>query len=1130
MIANYLYRNPRILFLLIVVIVVAGLSSFFVMPRLEDPVLGRRVAVVSTAFPGASAERVEALVTIPIESALAGVAEIKQVRSNSQTGISNVVVELSDDTYDVDPVWSTVRNQLASIAKDLPESSLDSTMEVVPLKAFAAIIAVRTSDGDSVETIRRTADRLQQRLLAMSGTEEVRVFGDPGEEVLVEVSPLKLAETGLSVASIASQVSETLSQRPAGRIETDDGHLLLDVSESESPVEQVRQSVISFGAGNRRPLSDFALTNRKQISPPATETIIDGKKAIVLGVMVDDTIRVDQWADQLQTLLTDFEAAANLEFRAETDSDDSLPPDVDGTADADQADTDTADTKQKSAVSIDVLFSQRQHIDQRMETLLKNLAFGTLAVMVVVLVLMGWRSMIVVGAALPLSAFLVLWAMKMMSIPVHQMSVTGLIVALGLLIDNAIVIVDDVRCRIDAGKSRSASIVAGIKHLAVPLLGSTLTTAMAFLPIATLPGPPGEFVGTIAISVILAISASFLLAMTVIPAFVGLLNGGKLKSRSAAGSDLADSDTEDSDTEDSGAVTNDTQKHQEIRRSTFSGLLSHGLSNQTVLRIYEWSLNFVLKRPILGVLLGCLLPFTGFVIANRLPEQFFPPSDRNQIQIEVELPSRSGIASVQQTVERLNKVVGDFSEVQHQYWFTGGSAATFYYNVVPRRRGTEFYAQAFVDLEPGTETESLIRQLQSVVDLSFPEARILVRQLEQGPPFDAPIELRIVGEDSHTLKTVGAKVRSLLAETSDVIHTRSDFEETIPDLRVTVDEEKATEVGLSRAEVIGLMYTTLEGASAGNVLIDGQDIPVRVKAKFDGSYKLDRLAALPLPHQPEKSAPINTPSPAVANERPDAIAPVSVPPAGLSSLTLGSLISWQMDSDAGAIVRIDGRRTNEIKAYIQAGVLPSEVIKDFKQRLAESKFEMPSGYFLEWGGEAEQRSHAVQQLIANGVILFALMLFTLVASFQSFRCAFVIASVGALSAGLGPVALFVFKYPLGFMAIVGTMGLVGIAINDSIVVLAAIRSNQQARQGERFAVVQEILQSTRHIIATTVTTIVGFWPLIAGGGGFWPPMAITIAGGVAGATLLALYFTPALYLLMCRNKSVATAEGSQAIN
>ena len=237
-----------------------------------------------------------------------------------------------------------------------------------------------------------------------------------------------------------------------------------------------------------------------------------------------------------------------------------------------------------------------------------------------------------------------------------------------------------------------------------------------------------------------------------------------------------------------------------------------------------------------------------------------------------------------------------------------------------------------------------------------------------------------------------------------------------------------------------------------------------------------------------------------------------------------------MDSDAGAIVRIDGRRTNEIKAYIQAGVLPSEVIKDFKQRLAESKFEMPSGYFLEWGGEAEQRSHAVQQLIANGVILFALMLFTLVASFQSFRCAFVIASVGALSAGLGPVALFVFKYPLGFMAIVGTMGLVGIAINDSIVVLAAIRSNQQARQGERFAVVQEILQSTRHIIATTVTTIVGFWPLIAGGGGFWPPMAITIAGGVAGATLLALYFTPALYLLMCRNKSVATAEGSQAIN
>lgn len=1060
MIADFLYRNPRILMLVAVVIVVAGVSSFFVMPRLEDPVLGRRVAVISTAFPGASAERVEALVTIPLESALAGVAEIKQVRSNSQTGISNVVIELSDETYDVDPVWSTVRDRLSGVESELPEACLNPTLEVVPLKAFAAIIAISPAEGRDFASIRPIAERLQMRLTAISGTERVNVFGDPGEEVLVEVSPTSLAATGLSTAAIAAQISSSLNNLPAGRLETDDGHLLLDVSDESTAFDSVRETMISFGAGDREPLSDIAAVSRQLVSPPATEAIIDERNAIVLGVMVDDAIRVDQWADQMQSLLRKFDVEINGSF--DSDAGDDFPA--------------------EPIASIDVLFSQRQHIDSRMTTLLTNLIFGTAAVMLVVLLLMGWRSMIVVGAALPLSAFLVLWAMRMMSIPVHQMSVTGLIVALGLLIDNAIVIVDDVRSRIMAGGSRSGSIVAGVRHLATPLLGSTLTTAMAFLPIATLPGPPGEFVGTIAVSVILAISASFLLAMTVIPALVGLLNAGESKA----------------------------------------GMLSHGLANDSVRRIYESTVSLVLRWPIVGIVVGCILPVAGFVMANRLPEQFFPPSDRDQIQIEVELPARDGIKSTQKAVQEIRTVVAAFGEVERQYWFTGGSAPTFFYNVVPRRRGTAFYAQAFVDLETGTDTGNLIRRLQSVIDVSVPQARVIVRQLEQGPPFDAPVELRIVGDDSARLQQIGSELRTILANTPNVIHTRSDFEETIPRLKLTVDEEAAHEAGLNRSQVVGLLYTTLEGASAGNVFIDGEELPVRVKARLDGTYKLDRLAALPLPTTQASGKPSSTSGQTVGVES-----------RGLSSATLASVASWEMDSDVGAIVRIDGRRTNEIKAYLKAGTLPSTVVRDIRRELEASEFELfnlPAGYSLEFGGETEQRSQAVAKLIANGAILFALMLLTLVASFQSFRCAFVIAAVGGLSAGLGPLTLAWFGYPLGFMAIVGTMGLVGIAINDSIVVLAAIRANPDARRGERFAVVHEISHCTRHIIATTLTTIVGFLPLIAGGGGFWPPMAITIAGGVAGATFLALYFTPALYLLLCRNKAVATAEGSKSIN
>jgi multidrug efflux pump subunit AcrB len=232
--------------------------------------------------------------------------------------------------------------------------------------------------------------------------------------------------------------------------------------------------------------------------------------------------------------------------------------------------------------------------------------------------------------------------------------------------------------------------------------------------------------------------------------------------------------------------------------------------------------------------------------------------------------------------------------------------------------------------------------------------------------------------------------------------------------------------------------------------------------------------------------------------------------------TLASLANFELDSDVGGVVRINGQRVNEVKAYIRAGVLPAVVMDEFKQRLSAADFVLPSGYALEFGGETEQRSNAVNALIANAIVLFALMTLTLVAAFRSFRCALIIAVVGGLSAGLGPLALSVFGFPLGFMAIVGTMGLVGVAINDSIVVLAAIRANPASSQSP-LEMTKVVSGCTRHIIATTLTTIVGFLPLILGGGGFWPPMALTIAGGVGGATLLALYFVPSFYLLVNTN-------------
>ena len=1031
MIARFLSKNPRILLLTIVVICACGISSFFVMPRLEDPVLRRRVALLSTVYPGANAQRVESVVTIPLEEKLSGIAKIKQIRSNSQNGMSNLVIELEDEVDDVESVWTTVRNRIAEAKLSLPESTVQSDLHVVPLKAFAAIIAIRSTEAGETDLsrFRKIARSLRRSILTIPGTENVDTFGDPGEEFLVELNPTDFVATGLSVTSIAEQIHENILNRPAGQLRQNDLDLGLEILNDSSPKQLIADAPISSGAGRQSvPVSEIATVSKSVLDPPSAITMIDGQRAIVLGAMVSDEIRVDHWADQLEAALKEFQ---NEKF---------------------------------DDVNVAILFSQREHIDFRMQTLWGNLGKGTAAVMLVVLVLMGWRSMLVVGAALPLSALMVLFAMRVMSIPIHQMSVTGLIIAIGLLIDNAIVIVDEVRSRIVAGSTPSNAIVAGVSHLAMPLFGSTLTTALAFLPIATLPGPPGEFVGTIATSVILAISASFILAMTVIPALIGLLGV----------------------------------------RPGKHGFLAIGLTIGPIQSLYEFSLRIIFRVPIIGVLLGLVLPALGFLAIQKLPEQFFPASDRSQVQIEVELAASDNLQATEVTVEAIQEIVAAQPEVDRQYWMLGESAPTFYYNVVPRRRGTPQYAQGFLDLAGEIETEEFVTTLQNVIDEKIPEARVLVRQLEQGPPFDAPVEVRLIGPELSILRQLGSELRLLLSQTTYVLHTRSDLEETIPRLTLEMDESVAKQTGLNRSQLAGMLYTSLEGTSAGTVFEDDEEVAVRVKLELDGPLKQERLFSLPIPQSGQPAGP----TPNQASSHPQ-----------LSAITFSSLTKSKLDADAGAIVRIDGQRANEVKAYIQAGALPSAVLAEFRQRLADSDFTLPTGYTIQFGGETEKRTEAVRKLIANGFILFALMLLTLVASFRSFRCAAIIAMVGGLSVGLGPLALSTFGFPFGFVAIVGTMGLVGVAINDSIVVLAAIRSGHIADHQDRSELVTIVSSCTRHIITTTLTTIVGFTPLILGGGGFWPPLAITIAGGVGGATFLALYFVPSMFLLLFRPKS-----------
>ena len=1014
---SLLYDNRRLLVMAIGLIVVGGLSSFIVLPRMEDPLLTQRAAIINTLYPGASPERVEALITEKLEDELQEIEEIKELRSSSRSGISTITIELKDNVYAVDEVWSRVRDKIADAEPLLPDQARVPNFDKLEVTAYASIVALQWNlPGEpNYAILRRKAELLEDLLRAIPGTREVDTFGAPQEEILVEIKQHELGPLGLSVGEITRQLRASDAKVSAGLLRTDQGTFVIEVDTEFDSLERIRRLPIASGAnGSFVPLGDIADISKGVTQPLSSLALVGSKSAIALGTLVSSQQRVDLWTADLESVLSEFA--------------EQLP----------------------AGVELKVLFEQNEYVAVRLATLLKNLLLGAMAVVAVVWFMMGWRSAIAVGSALPLASLMVLSGMRLLGVPLHQMSITGLIIALGLLIDNAIVMVDEVRTRIAGGVSRQQAVARSTKHLAIPLFGSTVTTALSFAPIALMPGPAGEFVGSIAISVILAVASSLILALTVTPAIIAILD-------------------------------------KEPSPQSASHWWTSGYSNASLSETYRSALDWIFQRPMVGVLVGVLLPVAGFLSATTLQEQFFPPADRNQFQVQLTMPTQSSLESTRQVAESARKVLLAHPEISEVSWFLGESAPPFYYNMLANRAGTPQYAQALVQSASAEGISELIQDLQEELNGAFPEARILVRQLEQGPPFDAPVEMRLYGPDLEVLREVGDQVRGVLADTPYVIHTTASLSETLPKLAVVIDQEQARLANLDHQDVAERLDFVLEGSVGGSLLESTEELPVRVRVGDSSRGSMEEIGSLDV--GPESNA-------------------AEVPLSGLAKITLVPELS--------VIQHFNTTRMNEVQAYITAGTLPAQVLSDFQARLAKSGFEMPRGYRYEIGGEASKRDDAIGNLMSSVSVLVVLMIATLVLSFNSFRMAGLVGAVAVMSAGLSLGSLALFDYPFGFMGIVGTMGLIGVAINDTIVVLAALREDEAARSGDPPAVRQVVFHSTRHVLSTTLTTVAGFIPLILGGGGFWPPLATAISGGVIGATLLALVFIPSAFILvMC---------------
>ncbi len=1019
--ATLFYRNGHLLVMTVIILIAAGASALVNLPRIEDPRIALRNPSILTFLPGASAERVEALVTEKLENRLEELSEIKEIRSTSRSGISFIILELQDWVDDTtnEQIFSEIRDKLNDAALDLPagasQPNFDDKRGAV---AYSLLVGVTwdRDDAPALGLMNRLSEELADRLRGIPGTEYVRLFGEPEEEITVTVDSGEVAALGLTASALSTVTAQADSKQPAGVLRTGQRELLMEVSGELDSVNRVASVPVSAGPDGRIVLlGDIASVERGWSDPPREMAFSDGRRSVFVGARVDKTFRVDRWAAAARAAVEDFDAGLD------------------------------------AGLSIEMVFDQSRYTESRLSELGGNLLAGSLVVALVVFLGMGWRAALIVGLALPLSAGATVFGLTFFGQQIHQMSIFGMIIAIGLLIDNAIVVTDEIRQKLELGLERTAAVEASVNHLFVPLLASTLTTILGFMPIFLLPGNIGDFIGPIAISVVLALASSFLISMTVIAGIAG----------------------------------------RYLRRpepGEHGAWWQAGIASERLAARYRHALTWAVEHPGLAAALGCALPVAGFLLAGTLQNQFFPAADRDHFEVQIWMPQDASIARTAERVAAVDRRIRGQDGVRKIDWVVGGSFPTVYYNSIMRQEANPSYAQGIVLAEDLAAATDLIPVLQDELDAEFTDAQVVVRAFGQGPPIEAPVAFRILGPGLEELRLAGDELRRIMHTVPGIRHTQASVSGGEPKLWLEADEYEARQAGLTLADVAGQFQGNLEGQLGGSVLEDLEELPVRLRYSESDRASLSTVAAL------------NLVSPASGRW---------VPATALGQLDLRPELS--------SITRFNGERVNTILGFVDAGQLPIEVAAEIVARIEAEGLTLPPGYRLEISGDSEESREAIGLLMTFLPVLLLMMIATLVLSFRSGVLALLIGAIAVLSIGLGLLSLWLSGFDIGFNPILGMAGLIGVAINGTIVVIAAIRASAEARAGDPDAVVAETLGCGRHILSTTLTTMAGFLPLLLfTGGQFWPPLAVVLAGGVGFAIILSLWFTPAMYCLISR--------------
>ena len=1025
-------RHQSLVFFLMGMIALFGLLSYKHLSQSEDPPFTFKVMVIQTFWPGASAQQVQEEVTDRISRKLQETPAIDFLRSYSRPGESLIFFNIKDSAPSsiVPDTWYQVRKKVGDISTQLPQGVQGPFFNDEFGDVYTNIYALE-GDGYTPAQLHDYADQLRAELLHVPGVAKVDYFGDQNQHIYIDIPNVQLAKLGISPQQIGQAINEQNAVASTGVLTTADDRVFVRPSGQFDDMNALADTLLHINGKSFR-LGDIATIRRGYDDPPSQVMRFMGRPVLGIGVTMQPGGDVIQLGNALDR------ATGALQKR--------LP----------------------AGLKLSEVTSMPHAVSHSVDDFLESVAEAVAIVLLVSLLSLGFRTGMVVVISIPFVLAATALCMDVFGIGLHKVSLGTLVLALGLLVDDAIIAVEMMSVKLEQGWGRVRAAAFAYSSTAFPMLTGTLVTVSGFLPIALAKSGTGEYTRSIFEVSAIALLVSWLAAVIVIP-LLGYHMLPEHHQRAKPGQEWW------------------ARFLPQRWRDARAAKAIHPVHNGDEIEIYDTAfyrrfrswLNFCLRNRWLVLASTVALFVVALAGFGIVPKQFFPSSDRPELLVDLRLPEGASLAATLRETKRFEAAIHDRKEIASYVSFVGNGAPRFYLPLDQQLAQPNF-AQFVITAKDVKQREQLATYLDDELKRDFSEVRSRVSRLENGPPVGFPVQFRVDGDDIATVRGIAEQVATVMRADHDTTNVQFDWDEPAErSVRFEVDQIKARQLGISSQDVANFLAMTLSGTTVTQFRERDKLIAVDLRSRNGDRIHPDQIEQLAIPTSNGTAIPL----------------------AQLGHVTYGLEygVIWERDRQPSITVQADTRN----------GAQGLDVTNVIDAKLADIRSHLPVGYRVEVGGSVEQNEKAQSSINAQMPLMVIAVLTLLMIQLQSIGRTFMV----VLTAPLGLIgviaALLLFHEPFGFVAMLGTIAMFGIIMRNSVILVDQIEQDIHAGHPRWEAIIGATVRRFRPITLTAAAAVLALIPLLRSN--FFGPMATSLMGGITVATVLTLFYLPALY-------------------